>query len=103
MRSATPASAEAAAPSDLILAALGSCFPISMRAATTSLKLPFSQADLSVTSTKATDLTNRFGRLDVGIRIEHDVAAEANEALLAHTEEYGVISKHPVGGYCLHA
>lgn len=92
MPSAAIASAEAAAPSDHILAALGSCIAISMRAAATGLKLDIGKVDLSVTATKATDLPNRFGRFDVCIRIEDDVTADAYDALLARTKEYCTIS-----------
>lgn len=79
-------------PSDLLLASLASCITISMRMAAQPLGLELGEVNASATATKATDLPNRFGRLEVQVQTSLPVPADRIGELLTRTKALCTVS-----------
>lgn len=84
--------AGAMSPSDLLLASLATCITISMRMAAQPMGLELGEVDASATATKAADLPNRFGRLEVHVRTGLPVPADRIEELLTRTKALCTVS-----------
>ncbi|MFN0161550.1 MAG: OsmC family protein [Burkholderiales bacterium] len=84
--------ADALSPSDLILASLANCIAISVRMAAGQMALELGTLDLSAIAIKATDLPNRFGRFEVGIKTGAAISADKADELLSRTKEICTIS-----------
>lgn len=84
--------AGAMSPSDLLLASLGTCITISMRMAAQPLGLELGEVSASATATKATDLPNRFGMLEVTVHTGRPVPADRVEELLTRTKALCTVS-----------
>ncbi len=84
--------AGAMSPSDLLLASLATCITISMRMAAQPMGLELGEVSASATATKAADLPNRFGKLEVDVRTASQVPAERVEELLTRTKALCTVS-----------
>lgn len=84
--------ADALSPSDLLMASLATCIAISMRMAAKTLSLPLGALEVSAVAIKATDLPNRFGRLEVVVRTDAPVDAGKAGELLAMTKDLCTVS-----------
>ncbi len=85
-------SQEGSSPSDLILAALGSCIHISLSMAAQQLSLEATPVRVVVNATKAVDLPHRIGQFDVDITLRSSCDAAAIDALIKKTKEMCTIS-----------
>lgn len=80
------------APSDLILAALGSCVGISLQMAAKQMKLDAGPIEVEVTAEKAKDLPGRFARFVVRLALPDVADKETAQTLITNAKTMCTVS-----------